>query len=154
MLFNGGMDPNLNNDYDQQIINQEPNVIGSIPIKQNGKPNKLVPWGLIFSFLFPFLGLIICVISLIQMNKRGETGRGLAFTGIIISVFLQVAPFMITYVINNYYSDDFVKTNHLKPACKMRDEDGKYESEDGIIKCEDNVCVYDNGNGRIVLTCK
>ena len=39
-------------------------------------------------------------------------------------------------------------------ACKMRDEDGKYESEDGIIKCEDNVCVYDNGNGRIVLTCK
>lgn len=77
MLFNGGMDPNLNNDYNQQIINQEPNVIGSIPTKQNGKPNKLVPWGLIFSFLFPFLGLIICVISLTQ-EELMNVGAGMS----------------------------------------------------------------------------
>ena len=27
MLFNGGMDPNLNPDYNQQNINQDPNEV-------------------------------------------------------------------------------------------------------------------------------
>ena len=33
MLFNGGMDSNLNNDYNQQNIDQEPIVIGDTPVK-------------------------------------------------------------------------------------------------------------------------
>ena len=33
MLFNGGMDLNLNNDYNQQNIDQEPIVIGDTPVK-------------------------------------------------------------------------------------------------------------------------
>lgn len=154
MLFNGGMDPNLNLDYNQQNINQEPNVIENIPVKHNGKTNNLVVLGLILSFLFPFIGLVICIISLVQMKKRGETGRGLAIAGIIVAVLSYIAPLIIVYIINNYYSYDLVKSNYLKPACKMRDEKGKYESVDGIIKCEDNICVYDDGKDKVILTCK
>lgn len=154
MLFNGGMDPNLNPDYNQQNVSQEPNVIENIPVKYNGKSNKLVIWGFIFSFLFPFIGLIICIISLVQMKKRGETGRGLAIAGIIVAILSYIAPFILVYVINNYYSYDLVKSNYLKPACKMRDEEGKYETTDGVVKCADNICVYDDGENRVVLTCK
>ena len=154
MLFNGGMDPNLNPDYNQQNINQDPNVIENIPVKHNGKTNNLVLWGFIFSFLFPLIGLIICIISLVQMKKRGEKGRGFAIAGIIVATTSYIVPFVIVFVINNYYSYDFVKTNYLKPACKMRDEEGKYEGSDGTVKCEDNICVYDDGEKRVVLTCK
>lgn len=154
MLFNGGMDPNLNPDYNQQNISQEPNVIENIPVKHKGKSNRLVVWGFILSFLFPFIGLIICIISLVQMKKRGETGKGLAIAGIIVVILSYIAPFIIVYVVNNYYSYDFVKANYLKPACKMRDEEGKYETSDGIVKCEDNICVYDDGKNKVVLTCK
>jgi hypothetical protein len=154
MLFNGGMDPNLNPDYNQQEINHEPIGIKNKSVMPKGKVNDLAIWGLILSFLFPLVGLVICIISLRQMKKKGETGKGFAIAGIVVVFMSYVSPLIFMYVVNNYYSNELVKVNYLKPACKMRDEEGKYESDDGFIKCENDNCIYDNGEDRVVLTCK
>ena len=52
---------------------------------------------LVFAFLISLLGLVFGIIALIQINKSGEKGRGLAIAGIIISALLMfsVLLFMI-----------------------------------------------------------
>ena len=68
MLFNGGMDPNLNPDYNDQQMNQDyyqpqPNYVGYAPRNPNGKWNTLAIIGFVFTFFFGLLGGIVCIIA-------------------------------------------------------------------------------------------
>jgi len=49
------------------------------------KTNTLSIVGLVLAFVAPFIGLIISIISLSQIKKSREQGRGLAIAGIVIS---------------------------------------------------------------------
>jgi len=50
------------------------------------KTNTLAIVGLVLSFLMAPVGLILSIIAISQINKRGEKGRGLAIGGIAVSV--------------------------------------------------------------------
>lgn len=59
------------------------------------KYNVLAIIGFILSFIFPIVGLILCLIALGQIRGSGESGHGLAVAGIIISIISMVASFVI-----------------------------------------------------------
>lgn len=61
--------------------------------QQNTKnTNSLAIAGFVTSFIIPLVGLILSIISLNQIKKTREGGRGLAIAGIVISL---VIPFLI-----------------------------------------------------------
>ena len=65
--------------------------------KQNTNVMAIV--GFIFAFLLPLIGLILSIISLVQINKKGQKGKGLAIAGIIVSVFVAIFQAIITVII-------------------------------------------------------
>lgn len=154
MLFNGGMDPNLNPDYNDQQLNKDyyqpqPNYVGDAPRNPNAKYNMLAIIGFIFTFFFSLLGGIVCIIALGQIKKTGEKGKGLAIAGIIlgfIPAIFSIFVFAMFYLL--------VDTNTNidaglagQTACKMIDNTGRYETvdfepgEDGYAICEDYRCI-------------
>ncbi|TAK89567.1 DUF4190 domain-containing protein [Patescibacteria group bacterium] len=62
------------------------------------KTNTLAIAGLITAFFLPLVGLICSIIGLTQINKRKERGRGLAISGIVVSILVGIAQ-LITLVI-------------------------------------------------------
>ena len=69
--------------YGQQPYGQPP--YGQPPYRQ-AKMNTLALVGFILSFFISFVGLILCIIGLSQINSANgtQTGKGLAIAGIII----------------------------------------------------------------------
>ena len=51
------------------------------------KRNPLSILSLIFAFIIPLLGGIFGIIALVQIKKTNQKGKGLAITGIILSIF-------------------------------------------------------------------
>lgn len=151
MLFNGGMDPNLNPDYNDQQMNQDyyqpqPNYVGDAPRNPNGKWNTLAIIGFVFTFFFGLLGGIVCVIALGQIKRTGEKGKVLAIAGIILG-FVPLIFSVLVFVLISYLSDYNIQSElGGQTACSMVDERGYYETldvepnEDGYAICEDYVC--------------
>lgn len=52
------------------------------------RTNVMAVLGLVFAFLFSPLGIVFSAIGLGQIRKRGENGRGLALSGLIVSIVL------------------------------------------------------------------
>ena len=46
--------------------------------------------GFVLSFYTPIVGLVLSIIGLNQIKKNGESGKGLAIAGIIISIILML----------------------------------------------------------------
>jgi hypothetical protein len=68
----------------------EPDSSSQMPV-QSQKTNTFAILGLVFAFLLAPLGLIFSIISLSQIKKSGESGRGVAIAGIIVSsVFILI----------------------------------------------------------------
>ncbi len=63
------------------------------------KTNAMAIVGFIFAFLLPLIGLILSIIGLVQINKKGQKGKGLAIAGIIVSVFVAIFHAIITAII-------------------------------------------------------
>lgn len=63
------------------------------------KTNTMAILGLVFAFLFQPLGIIFSAIGLSQIKKTHEKGRGLALTGLILSiVFLLLGLVLFFFV--------------------------------------------------------
>jgi hypothetical protein len=67
---------------DSGMLIAQPNIN---PASQSTKTNTMAIMSLVFSFIFNLLGLVFGIIALGQIKKTGESGRGLAIAGIIIS---------------------------------------------------------------------
>ncbi len=68
------------------------------------KTNTLAIVGFILSFIIPIVGLILCIITLSQIKKTGEKGKGLAVAGIIIFgvlVLIGIIAMIISFVVLN-----------------------------------------------------
>lgn len=63
---------------------------------QQKKTNSLSVVGLIFAFLIPLLGFILSIVSLNQIKKNNEGGKGLAVAGIVLSsIFMFIGLILI-----------------------------------------------------------
>ena len=60
---------------------------------QQQRWNALCIVGFILAFQFPPVGLILCIIALVQINRTGEQSRGMSIAGIVIggiNTFLMI----------------------------------------------------------------
>lgn len=63
------------------------------------KTNSMAITGFVLAFLMPLLGLILSIVGLRQVKKRGEGGKTLAVAGIIVSaVTIAIATLIIALV--------------------------------------------------------
>ena len=67
--------------------------------QETQKTNVMAIVGFIFAFLLPLVGFILSIIGLVQINKKGQKGKGLAIAGIIVSVFVAIFHAIITAII-------------------------------------------------------
>jgi hypothetical protein len=67
--------------------------------------NGLAIAGFILAFLIAPIGLILSIIGLIQAGRRRQKGKGLAITGIIVSVVLIIAVGALIVVVANRVGD-------------------------------------------------
>lgn len=85
--------------WKEDMINEGFKELQSDEVSSN-KTNVLAILSLVFSFLFSPVGLILGIISLKQIKKTSEKGKGLAIAGVIISlisiiIFVVVIGFTI-----------------------------------------------------------
>ncbi len=60
------------------------------------KQNSLAYLSIVLAFLIPPIGLIVSIISLVQIKQRQELGKGLALAGLIISAVITfMTPLLI-----------------------------------------------------------
>lgn len=80
-------------DPSQQIPPSQPGMPGGPPMTpgmnpyQPQKTNTLAIVTLVMAFIFPLVSLITGFIALSQIKKTGESGRGLAIGGLVVSFF-------------------------------------------------------------------
>jgi peptidyl-prolyl cis-trans isomerase B (cyclophilin B) len=55
--------------------------------------------GLVFAFLFQPLGIVFSAIGLSQIKKTGEKGRGLALSGLILSIVFMILGVVLFFVV-------------------------------------------------------
>ena len=75
-------------------------------MEQSGEPknNTLAIVGFILSFIIPIVGLILCIIALVQIKKTGEKGKGLAVAGIIlfgVLALIVIIAIIVSFVVLN-----------------------------------------------------
>ena len=65
-----------------------------------GQTNTFAVLAIIFAFVAPLAGIIFGHLSLNQIKRNGDAGRGIGLTGLIISYayFLIIAFFVIFYI--------------------------------------------------------
>ena len=61
--------------------------------------NGLAIAGFVCSFFFQILGLVFSIIGLVQVNKSGDKGKGLAIAGIIISAVIIFISILVTIAV-------------------------------------------------------
>ena len=86
---------------------------GMQPLNQNSKTNTMAILSLVFSFVFNLLGLVFGIVALGQIKKTGESGKGLAIAGIIISSVGLILGTLIAGLImlGVFSSDGDIKIN-------------------------------------------
>jgi uncharacterized membrane protein len=57
--------------------------------------SRLALCGFIFSFLIAIVGLILCSIALNKIDERKDSGKGLAVSGIIISIINMILAIFV-----------------------------------------------------------
>ncbi len=71
---------------------------GPYPYPQPAPTNSLAIASLVCAFLFAPLGIIFGHISLSQIKRSGEEGRGLAIAGLVISYVVTVATIVVVII--------------------------------------------------------
>ena len=59
------------------------------------KTNVLAIVSLVMAFFVPLIGLILSIVALNQIKKSSESGKGIAIAGIVISIIVMLAQFII-----------------------------------------------------------
>jgi hypothetical protein len=153
--------------------NQNPNYTSSTPAPPMGpqgycqpapyqKWNALCIVGFVLAFLAPIFGLVLSIVSLIQINRTGEKSKSMATAGIIVSaVSLTIRIALIVAIIAgmNAYLDglkdgdihqycngvgcDSYHKDHSDPNDDPDDEDTDPDDEDTDAKTNDTYYLYD-----------
>jgi hypothetical protein len=63
------------------------------------KTNTMAILGLVFAFIFQPLGIIFSAIGLSQIKKSHEKGRGLALTGLILSIVFLILGLVLLFFV-------------------------------------------------------
>ena len=105
---------------------------GMQPLNQNSKTNTMAILSLVFSFVFNLLGLVFGIVALGQIKKTGESGKGLAIAGIIISSVGLILGTLIAGLImlGIFSSDGDIKIN------SSEDSSVQDSNDDGSVKIE------------------
>ena len=136
----------------QSVVGQAP---AALPVEpQKKKTNGLCIAALIFAFLIPLVGLILGIIGIGSSKKKGQKGKGLAVTAIIISLLIPIITVIIAVsLFVNLLNGDNAVGDALREGCAEVDRNGDYESHDGRIVCEDNVCTYTDDGISLSASC-
>ena len=68
-------------------------------MKKNEQTNTISIIGFVLSLFDGLIGLILSIVALVQINKSGEKGKGLAIAGVIIGALRIVLTFILLFVI-------------------------------------------------------
>jgi Domain of unknown function (DUF4190) len=90
---------------------------------QQQKTNTMAILGLVFAFVFTPLGIVFSAIGLSQIKKRREGGRGLALTGLILSIVFMLIGIVIAVVVIAAASEIAETTAEAAPAVEELAED-------------------------------
>jgi hypothetical protein len=71
----------------------------NLPPSNSKKTNPLAIIGFILAFFLPLIGFILSLIGLTQINKKKESGKGLAIAGIVVSCVVAVLHLILTMAI-------------------------------------------------------
>ena len=71
----------------------------NLPPYNSKKTNPLAIVGFILAFFLPLIGFILSLIGLTQINKKKESGKGLAIAGIVVSCVVAVLHLILTMAI-------------------------------------------------------
>jgi Domain of unknown function (DUF4190) len=63
------------------------------------RTNVMAILGLVFAFVFSPLGIVFSAIGLSQTKKRGEGGRGLAITGLVLSIVFTLIGLLLFFFV-------------------------------------------------------
>jgi peptidyl-prolyl cis-trans isomerase B (cyclophilin B) len=74
------------------------------PGYQPQKTNTMAILGLVFAFVFSPLGIVFSAIGLKQIKERREGGRGLALSGLILSIIFVVLGILIVVLAATVFS--------------------------------------------------
>ncbi len=85
-------------------------------MKKNEQTNTISIIGFVLSIFDGLIGMILSIIALVQINKTGEKGKGLAIAGIIISALRMIFTLILLFVIIilsvvDYKNSDFKQIN-------------------------------------------
>ena len=61
-------------------------------------PNAMILTGFVCAFLAPIVGLIYCILGLLQAQQYRENGQGLAKAGIVISSITLILTLTLTII--------------------------------------------------------
>jgi hypothetical protein len=85
--------------YDQNAGYGQPTPPGYEQFPQQQKTNTMAILGLVFAFVFTPLGIVFSAIGLSQIKQRREGGRGLALTGLILSIVFLVVGIVVAVIV-------------------------------------------------------
>jgi hypothetical protein len=83
-------------------------------VTNNKSTNGMAIAGFVCSFFVQILGLIFSIVGLSQIKKTGESGRGLAIAGIVISaigIFLTILAVIAAVVFSAWIIEKAVNSN-------------------------------------------
>jgi hypothetical protein len=117
---------------------KQTNTQPTIQPQQSDHTNSWAIVGFIFAFLFPLLGLIFSIISLSEIKKKNEKGRGLAIAGIIVSIAFMIILVVVLLILLLAVASVTENMQDYLPQCTVDSADfacGKFSSmdEDGTI---------------------
>ncbi|WEV75811.1 DUF4190 domain-containing protein [Bifidobacterium sp. ESL0800] len=87
----------------------------------NQKWNTLCIVGFALSFFMPFIGLILSVIALVQINRSGEKSKGMSIAGIAIGAVLTVLDIIVAVAIVSAFGYAFNHMDSDYPECHGSD---------------------------------
>ncbi len=109
------MDQNNNNNNYNNNNNGQPNngpmnmppIVNQpvAPQMDQARTNTMAILSLVFAFIFPVMGVVFGIISLNQIKKTGEGGKGLAMAGLITSsIFTLITVLYIVFMVVVFFS--------------------------------------------------
>lgn len=132
------------NPYAQPAYGQQPGQPYGLPPQgpqgYNGYPPENQSWnacaivGFIFSFFIALVGLIVSIVGLSQIKKRGGKGKGLAIAGIVISIIN-----MLLVVALLGFGEHEVDTAISSNTTSSQQADGSTSEQQGLDELDESL---------------
>lgn len=120
------------------------------PVQSQNKTNTMAIVGFVLAFLIPLAGFIISIISLGQIKKKDEGGKGLAIAGIILSsVFMLIGLLIMVSAISNVNNavNNISENNNTNSS--STDKNKTYRFDDRADKQSKDVEIVPGESGTV-----